>query len=47
VKKLAFQADPAAARGASVLTVSDHRMTDRREVGADLVGAARLEPDAE
>src|SRR5712691_1738524 len=47
VQKLAVEAEPPAAFPASVLPVPADRMADGREVGADLVGASGLEPDAQ
>ena len=47
VKELARQADLPPAHTAPVLRVAADRMADRREVRADLVGAAGLEPDAQ
>ena len=47
MQELAVQPEPAAGRGAPVAGVSADRMADRREVRADLMGAARLEAKIE
>ena len=47
VQELARQAEPPAAVAPPYARVAAHRMADRREVGADLVGAAGLEPHAQ
>ena len=46
-KELARQANLVAAGGAAVLPVTTHRVADRLQVDADLVGPPRLEPDAQ
>jgi hypothetical protein len=46
MEKLSLQADFFPAICASIVSISADRMSNRRHVGADLVGPARLEPNA-